>query len=140
MVAPVTPARVVRKTGLKNILACPAWIFCTGIPICPIISIPYLKENTIPSWAARMICCLPCALKSRPRMLQPISLLHSIRSAPLPKGSILSPALPMGAVAANTFISLYEIPSGATLRFTHELRIPVPLIQSNTPRRIWLTL
>ena len=41
-----------------------------------------------------------------PRILQPISLLFSIRSAPLPKGRILIPALPIGALEANTFISL----------------------------------
>ena len=31
-----------------------------------VMSIPYLKEKTIPSCAARMICCLPCWLKLMP--------------------------------------------------------------------------
>ena len=66
-----------------------------------------------------------------------------MRSAPLPNGRMLTPALPMGAFEASVFISLYEMPSGATLRLIHELRIPVPLMHSSTPSlvcpAVWLT-
>ena len=39
-------------------------------------------------------------------------------SAPFPKEECWMPALPIGALEASTFISLYEIPSGAMLRLT----------------------
>jgi hypothetical protein len=41
----------------------------------------------------------------------PTSLFSSIRSAPFPKGSTLTPALPIGARAARSFISEYEMPN-----------------------------
>ena len=86
-------------------LALPAWIILTGMPIFSMISMPYWKENTMPSWAARIRCALPWRLKFTPWMLQPVSLFPSMRSAPLPKGRMDTPSEPMGTEAATSFMS-----------------------------------
>ena len=76
-------------------------------------------------------------------MAHPISLFSSTRSAPLPKGMTLTPSLPIGTPAAKSFISAYPMLEERIFLLTHALRIPVPLMQSNTPRRVmsasWFT-
>ncbi|OAV71871.1 hypothetical protein Barb7_03151 [Bacteroidales bacterium Barb7] len=103
MTAPVTPASVSRKMELRNILALPARITPMSMPILFIISIPYLKEKTMPSCAARIRCALLCMLKLMPCMEQFISLFCNIRSAPLPKGRMETPAEPIGTESAKSF-------------------------------------
>ena len=143
MTDPVTLARVSRNILLKNMLALPALITPTFIPISSIMSIPYLKEKTIPSWTALATCFHVWTLKLTAWRENPDSLLPSILSAPLPKGRTRTPPEPTGTSSAATFISSYMIPRGAILFLNQALAIPVPLMQRRIPRRgsdaSWLT-
>src|SRR4030066_2586993 len=139
---PVMHDRASLNMMLWNMFAAPARMTEGTIPVSFIISRPYLIEKTIPSWAALKRWAFVCVLKFNPRILAPTSLLPSILSAPLPKGSIESPSEPGFILSARSFISLYDrlFP---VLRLSHELRIPVPLMHSSTPDRgdslEWLT-
>src|SRR5512140_3673837 len=65
-----------------------------------------------------------------------------MRSAPLPNGTMLRPSEPIGASAADRFISENDNPGAEFLR-SQEFNIPVPLMHRRTPSREalgeWLT-
>ena len=124
-------------------LALPARIKEALIPISSMISIPYLNEKTIPSWAALKRWASVCVLNPKPEICAPIFLFCNTRSDPFPNGRMLSPSDPMDTVAAFWFISSYESGSFPAYLFSQEFRIPVPLMHRSTPSRVaalvWLT-
>ena len=134
IVAPLTPARVSRKRGEReHVGVAGVYLVESFMPICCITSMPYMNENTMPSWAARRRWLLLWRRKLTPCIDEPVSRLQSTRSAPLAEGSMLTPSAPMGSLGGHVVHFGIAYPLGATLRFIHELRMPVPLMQVITP-------